>query len=259
MKNKKTTIIVISVMVTYLILAIVLFGFDNFKNKIYTINIMLSTGDKIGLKDGKWVDIDDEKEYNWNKFDIYIDNNYFGKYDLLYNNGWHIYDKNEQLIEYDGRLLGIDSNIKYEVIDFKEEDFDSTGETLLKSILSDENIPYPKEFTYAKKVVLDVDGDSNEESIYTVSNAFTYEGLNKKFSLLFIYDNGLEILYKKYVDSKDQYDLCVPKLNSIIDLNKDSKYEIIIECNYYSTMGTCTSLYELVNGKYKLLKNCKEE
>jgi len=260
MKNKKTVIIIISIMVTYLILSIVLFGWNNLKNKFQTINIMLSTGDKISLKDGNWIDIKDEKEYNWNKFDIYVENNFFGNYNLLYNDKWYIFDNNRNSIKYDGRILGINGNIKYDVINFTEESFDNIGTNSLKKILDDNEIDYPKEFTYAKKSTLDIDGDEKDETIYTVSNAFTYEsGLNKKFSIVFIENNDIDILYEDYVSSKDQYDLCVPKINSIIDINKDSKYEIILECNYFSVMGTCTSLYEPENGKYKLGKGCKEE
>ena len=90
MKNKKTVIIIVSVIVTYLILAIVLFGWENFTNKIYDMNIVFSTGAKWQLKDGRWEDIKDEEQYNWKKFDVYVDNQLIGNYNLLYNNFYGI-------------------------------------------------------------------------------------------------------------------------------------------------------------------------
>ena len=257
MKNKKTIITIIIIMVTYLVLAVVLFGLDNFLSIFQKVNIVLSTGDKWQLKNGKWSDIEDEKDYNWKKFNVYIDNQLLGKYDLLYNNKWYIYDKKRNSIKYDGKLLGITGNKKYEIIDFQNQDFDTTGENLLKKILNEKNIDYPDEFTYTSRVTMDIDGDGKEEDIYTVSNAFTYEtDVNKKFSIIFINDDKLYVLYEKYADIENQYDLCVPKVNSIIDIGKDSKYELIFECTYFSEIGRCASMYEFKDGIYKEIKSC---
>lgn len=253
MKSKKNIVIVLIIIVLYLVLAIVLFGWENFKNKIQGMSIMLSTGEKWQLKDGSWSEIENNNDYNWKKFDIYVDNQLFGKYDLLYNNKWYIYDKNRQSLKYDGKILAIRGNKKYEVIDFREETFDSTDEKLLENILLEKNVDYSKDFTYAKKVSLDIDGDNTKEHIYTVSNAFSDDTTsNERFSIVFINDEDVQVLYQRYADIENQYDLCVPKVNSILDVNKDLKYEIIFECNYYSVMGVCSSLYEEKDGIYKL-------
>lgn len=257
MNSKKSIIILVIIIVTYLFLAIIFFGFEDFMNKFQGLEIMLSNGEKWQLKDGKWSNIEDNEDYNWKKFDVYIDNQLFGEYDLLYNNKWYIFDSSRKSIKYNGKILAIRGNKKYQVIEFQEQDLDVNGEELLKNILDQHNIDYPQEFTYAKKVTLDIDGDDKEENIYTVSNAFTYEtDVNKKFSIIFINGDNKQILYHKYVDVGDQYDLCVPKINSIIDIDEDSNYEIIFECNYFSEMGSCGSLYELSDGTYKLRKGC---
>ena len=258
MKNKRNIIIIVVIIVFYLALAIIFFGWESFMNKFQGLNIMLSTGEKWQLKDGKWSDIKDESKYNWEKFDVYIDNQLLGNYDLLYNDKWYIFDENKKSIKYDGKILAIRGNKKYEVIEFNEKDLNDDGKNALREVLSEYDIDYPKELTYAKRVNLDIDGDSKEETIYTISNAFTYETeLNKKFSTVFILDGKKKVLYFDYVNVGDQYDLCVPKVNSIIDINKDLKYEIILECKYFSEMGVCGSLYELKNGAYKSSKSCQ--
>lgn len=257
MKNKKTVIVIISIVLIYLVLAIVLFGWENFINKFQELYIMLDSGDKWQLKDGKWSDIENEKDYNWKKFDVYIDNQLIGNYSLMYNNRWYLFDDERVSQKYEGKILAIKGNKKYQVIDFLEEDINEEDKEILNDILNDKEITYPESFTYAKKVFINLDDDQKLETIYTISNAFTNDtSVNKKFSLVFIKDDQTKILYedKKYADY--QYDMCVPKVNSIIDINKDKKYEIIIECNYYSVMGTCNQLYHQKDGNYRLAKGC---
>ena len=258
MKNKKTVIIIISIISAYLVLAIVLFGFDNLKNKFRHNTIMFSTGDKWKFENGKWIDIKDNKKFEWENFDVYIDDKLIGNYDLLYNDKWYIYDKNSHLVKYDGRFLAISGNKNYKVIEFEEKNLNSSDENYIKAILRNKNIEYPDEFNYAKKVELDVDNDNKLETIYTVSNAFVIDNSSKKFSFVLIKDDEPQMLYEKYVEPDQKYKLCVPKMNSVIDFNKDSKYEIIIECNYYSDIGTSTNLYKQHKGKYELVKGGKK-
>lgn len=257
MKNKKTIIIIVSIIVVYLFLAIILFGWTNFLDKFQKSYVMLNPDTKWQLKNGKWSDITNDKVYNWKKFDVYVDNQLLGNYNLLYNKKWYLFDNNRKSVKYEGNMIAIKGNKKYKVIDFKEEDFDNTDKIILKDILEKENIDYPKEFTYAKKISLDLDGDNNIETIYTISNAFTNDTLvNYKFSIVFIKDDNIQILYKNKETLERQYYLCVPKVKAIIDFNLDSKYEIITECNYFNLLGTCNSLYQKKDGLYKIMKGC---
>lgn len=257
MKNKKAVITFGIIIVTYLILAIIFFGWDSFMNKIQGVKIVFSTGDKWQLKDGKWIDIEDSEEYNWKKFNVYVDNELLGKYSLLYNNKWYVYDKKRNLINYEGNILGISGNKKYKVIDFEQTIFDTTGENILKDILNKKGITYAEPLS-STKVSLDIDGDNQIETIYTAANLFNDIGVDSKdkYSVMFIKDDEIQVVYEDYQDKDKEYSMCIPKVNSIIDFNKDSKYEIIMECNYYSNMGTCTGLYELQDGKYKEVRGC---
>ena len=259
MKNKKAVITFSLIIVTYLILAIVFFGWDSFMDKVQGVKIVFSTGDKWRLKDGKWIDVEDS-EYNWKKFNVYVDNELLGKYSLLYNKRWYVYDRKRNLIKYEGNILGISGNKKYKVIDFEQTIFDTTGENILRDILNKKSITYTKPLS-STKVSLDIDGDNQIETIYTAANLFNDIGVDSKdkYSVMFIKDDEIQIIYEDYQDNSREYSMCIPKVNSIIDFNEDLKYEIIMECNYYSNMGACTSLYELQDGKYKTIKRCQEE
>lgn len=254
--NKKSLIIVFSIIGAYLVLSIVLFGWDNFMNKFQGVYLMLDPNTKWQLKDGKWLDVKNEKKYNWQKFDVYINNKLLGNYNLLYNNKWYLFDEKRESQQYEGSFLAIKGNKRYKVVDFQEDDIDEIDKQLFKAILEENKIIYPNEFTYSKKVLIDLDGDDNPETIYTISNAFTYEDIDKKFSFVFIKDDEVQILYKGIESIERQYHLCVPKVKNIIDIDNNSKYEIIIECNYFNLLGTCNSLYQQKNGVYKIAKGC---
>lgn len=256
MKNKKTIIIIFSILVPYLVLIVLLFGSSELKDKIYSMDILLSSGAKWHLEDGKWSDINDEKEYNWKKFDVYINNDLIGNYNLLYNKKWYVYDNKKNLIDYNGTIVAIKGNKKYKLINFHKSNFDTTGENLLKSILREKNINFSNNFQ-GTKISVDLDNDGKEEIIYTASNAFIDdEMINRRYSIIFIKDDKTQIIYEDYQDVSMKYSMCVPKINTIIDLDKDSKYELITECDFYSIMGSCTSLYAMKNNNYELIKGC---
>ncbi len=255
MKNKKAIIIVTSIIGVYLVLAVILFGWDNFTNKFQSLYIMLDSGDKWVLKDGHFKDVEDDKEYNWKKFDVYVNNQLLGNYNLLYNNIWYLFDDNRNSKSYGGSLIAIRGNKKYEVIDFQEEDLNEEDLKKVKNVLKSENIEYTYNLSYKKKVTLDVDGDSKEETIYAISNVFTSEP-NQKFSIVFIDNDGIEVLYKDVKKPSKMYEMCMPKVKFIIDIDKDLKYEIITECTYFSVMGSCDSLYKIKNNSYKKFKGC---
>lgn len=256
MKNKKTIIIILLVLVAYLVLMVILFGSEKVKDKFYNMDIMLSSGAKWHLEDGIWTDIKDEKNYNWKKFNVYVDNQLLGNYNLLYNKKWYVYDDEKNLIDYDGTIVGIKGNKKFKLINFDKSNFDSSGENILKSILKKENIDFTNNFQ-GIKITIDIDGDAKEEIIYTASNAFVEDqNITHRYSIIFIKDDETKIIYQDYQDASMKYSMCVPKINTIIDLDEDSKYELITECNYYSIMGTCTSLYEIKDDNYRLVKGC---
>jgi len=254
MKNKGAIIIVITIIFAYLVLAVIFFGWEEFANRFRSLNIMVSTGDKWQLKNGMWSDIE---ETDLIHFNVYINNKSIGKYNLVYNNKWYLFDDNRKAIKYDGNILAINGNVKYELIDFKEEDFDSDDEKLLTKILEGKSIDETSEPDSASKIVLDLDGDNIQETIYTASNAFI-EGYSVKnrYSIIFTGDEQPEILYEHYEDESKQFSMCVPRLNTVIDIDKDSKYELIFECNYYDQLGSCAMLFEQKNDKYILSKGC---
>jgi len=220
----------------------------NYKRKD-NIEVLLPTGNSLkNIYDNSTKDYRNENiEYIASSIDS-LEN-----HEICENGGMvalRIYNKNigtykstkDKKIIYDGSLL--------KKANINEEDLKK-----VKNVLKSENIEYTYNLSYKKKVTLDVDGDSKEETIYAISNVFTSEP-NQKFSIVFIDNDGIEVLYKDVKKPSKMYEMCMPKVKFIIDIDKDLKYEIITECTYFSVMGSCDSLYKIKNNSYKKFKGC---
>ena len=51
---------------------------------------------------------------------------------------------------------------------------------------------------------------------------------------------------------------CTKKVDTLIDINNDQKYEIITSCMYFDRIGTCHDLYQLKKGKYEKIYKCDD-
>ncbi len=104
----------------------------------------------------------------------------------------------------------------------------------------------------SSKVSYDFDNDGVIETVYTVTNAsLEYTG-EKQRSLLFVVKNDkvLQIL-----DDDDPNYI----VRSVLDLNNDGKYELIVSKGDLdiSTFSSCYQIYTLKNGKFVRIMDCK--
>ena len=98
--NKKQTRIILIVLILYFAIFGYIFGWHNFQKFISKSYIVLDDGTKFMLKNGKWITNTEEnsKLYNWQKFDIYTDNKYFGKYNVYYNKKLYLFDNEKKSV-----------------------------------------------------------------------------------------------------------------------------------------------------------------
>ena len=130
--------------------------------------------------------------------------------------------------------------------------------------MTDEDKPYIKEvltkldikptykLSFIQKEKIDVDNDNQDEIIYCISNYYTEEKTNERFSIVFLVnDNKIEIINKEIVDNDKIY---IRKLYSIVglfDIKDDKKLELLYNSEY--SMGNsednCLYLYNLASRK----------
>lgn len=256
-KLNKTSLISIFVL---LILASIFF-FTIGKNLIENNkinNVIIIDNNAIFKEQGnnKWKNISFNKitNYNWKKYNTYIDNSYYGKYYLYNNEKWYLFKDKTKAVNYDGNLLALGGNIKYKVVNFTTYDIEDY--TYVKKVLNDNEISEKVFLTSDSLISIDINNDGIKESIYTISNKFSTENDSDiQFSFVFMVKNNKIIyLYKNIEKNQDNiYVGCKPYINSILDINEDNKYEIILSCSYYSNNGIEHKMYKYENQEFKML------
>ena len=254
---KKKYIIIGSILFVYLVLMVLVFNLKLFKNQTY---IMVGNNGKIKYDSG-YVDMDksDAYLYNWQWYHVYDDNKYLGKYKIRnYNDRWYAYDKANNYVKTSASFLAIKSNRKYSVPQYKVEELGEADLSLLDKILKENGIREYETLYQNQKIVMDFDGDDENEQLYNVSNL--YESNDSKFfSLLYYVDNDkVRILIKKITDKDNAFDAYNYTIQNLIDLKDNQKIELIIQRSCYSlSCNDCYEIYQLKFGKYKKIKGCK--
>ena len=251
MRSKKTYIILIGILVVFFLVMFLIFGLDNIKKDSYDTTIVTDNA-VWTMKKQRWDNVTDFTNLNWKKYDVYTDNIKKGEYYLWYNSKWYAFDKDKNAILLDGNLLGIKSNYDISVLSFDISEIDDYN--YINSILEENDLPTDSEYTSSYKVELDYDSDGEEETFYVISNAFPMDfNPDKIFSIVFMVKN--EAIYPIYTNIEDNmgFNGCKPYINSFIDVDSDSKYEIILNCGKYSVSSTTSMLYEFKNNEFKMV------
>ena len=129
MKEKKLRYYVIFFLLfVYFVLMFIFFLYPNYKDKHNKTSLIVNKSARWYYEDGKWKDMTDTNQYNWQAFDIYQDGTFLGNYYLLYNDKWYIFDKNRDPIKQDGvDIFAIKTNQKYQYGNFTLEDTMEAG------------------------------------------------------------------------------------------------------------------------------------
>lgn len=219
---KKKNLIILGIIVCVYITVSLLINFLLNINNVYIV-----FPDNVNLKYEKtWQIFSDEETLN-NQYEIIENGNFVSSRKLTIKDGI-IYGDNVELVNdtiaYRGTKIG---NIPYKNEELNEEDY-----KYLLNILNSKNINIDVYLTLNIKYTLDLNGDGNLETIYSVSNNYDTE-LGKLFSIIVIKNNNIIIQYNEF-DS--EYDSYIPYIY-FIDLDKDNKVDMIIKNVYSSLTG----------------------
>ena len=255
--GRKKYVIILIILSIYLGIIFVLFY--NKKEKSMSIVIDNHAFFRYTKAD-KWINIKLSNEvmddYNWNKYKIYVNNNYFDNQYLWYNDKWYIFDNDKQPINYSGNLLAVRSDFDkgIDVANFFEQEIKDYS--YVYKVLNKKNITFDSNYTVKSFIDFDIDQDGISEQIYVISNAFPIDfSASKYYSYVFMVKNNK--IYHIYGNTfNDMYDACKAYVSGIIDIDNDNKYEVIVNCGKYSNKGTVVSVYKFNNRKFeKVISN----
>ena len=104
------------------------------------------------------------------------------------------------------------------------------------------------------KIVLDLDDDEYDETIYVASNYNYSERPDIAFSIVYVVDeDGITVLEENYVTSENIYDLIQYNVNNILELDNDGLYTIVMSSSDYDE--TTLTFYTTTGKIYKKINS----
>lgn len=253
-KNNKIYMIIIAILVIYLI---VFFVFSNKNDKNNNklnnyINLIIGNDAQFLYENSNWKNVSNEKRsnYNWYLYNIYENNDYLGKYYLIYSGEWNLFDKNKNKVNLSlSERVGIDGDLDYKVIKF-DSISNNTIDDYVKKVLNDNSISSSSSLTTNDIISIDIDNDNILERLYIVSNVFSEEEVSKVFGFIFLVDdNNIYMIYQNIFEDASLSTTCKPYISNILEVSKD-KY-IVVNCSSYSDLGKKVILYRYKNNNFK--------
>ncbi len=253
---RKKYIILIAIMIIYCLILFFFVGLDNLKGEQREATIIIDTETAWKLEKNNWVNIINNiknGELDDKLFTVFINNENIGNYYLEKSNSWLLFDEKKNPYSYElGSFFAIRANYSVNILNTNYNEITDMGP--VNKVLASNNIMDAEEFTVKSHYQIDFDNDGIKENFYAISNAFARETApSKVFSIVFMEkDNQIYYLYNS-IDENDGQNGCKPYINTVIDLDYDQNYEIIVSCGYYSIQERNDMLYTFKNNKFNLL------
>lgn len=253
-KGRKKYIIIIVVLLLYFIAMYLLFGMNEVKQRKVTTTLLVGDSTVWNYTDKKWMNVTSAKNieaFNWKKFDIYINREKLGNYNLWHNGKWYVFDDNKTAISYTGLFFAYKSDFEMDIVDFESRAI--TDFTYVNQVLTNKGITPAIDYTVSTVTTLDFDQDGVEEEFYIVSNVFSDMSIHNYFSFVFMVKNNQIYMLYEDVDKNEGVNGCKPYINLIADVDNDKQNELILTCARYSNQIPIQMLYELEDDTFKIV------
>ena len=253
---KKRYIVILIIIVVYFAVFFLLYGRENYKQSKLKTTIIVNDSSIWQLEENSWTNItnstSEKNALNWEEFNIIIDNKNVGKYAIVYDEQWYLFDKNRKPYNYTGNLIAYQANYTMKVKDFTKQEI--TDFTTVNKVLEENNLSTNQEFTVSNYIDVDYDNDGVDERLYFISNAFPIDtNPSTIFSIVFAEkDNKIYQIYKS-IEENRSFNGCKPYLSAIIDVNEDNRYEFILSCSRYSVETPIDMLYQFKDNEFKII------
>lgn len=209
-------------------------------------NIILSPNTILAYKDGKWQE-NPKLNYKNMLFDVYINNEYKEKKYLSYSDKWYIFDESKNFLDYDGKILAVNTALDYKNLSYMTSELTGTDQNVITSLLNEKGITTNYDTLKKSKIIFDINKDGMRDDIYFISNSFEESNTeNKAFSIGFVkYYDKTEVFYDVIKEVDSIYTISNPYLQNILEIN--GQIYLIVGSEYYSNSGTEHYIYQILN------------
>lgn len=254
MQNKKIYIVLIAFLLLFALLMYLTVGKANIKSEKNELTIVLNNKTIFNYSNKRWTMEKDDyiDDYSFKEYSIYLDSKYVGNYNIWHDDQWYLFDSNNNAVNYTEKFLGVKSNYDIKVKEFEIQNNDLTGEA--GEIFNKYKVFNEDEITENTKIIVDIDNDGKEETIYAVSNVFPmfYEP-EEIFSYVFMEKDSKIYYMYKYESVADSYSGCIPQISAIFDSDEDGISEFALTCSRYSDQEPINSIYRFGEKGFELL------
>lgn len=246
MRDKKVYVTLLIILVAFFVVMFVVFGINNIKSSKNNTTIIVGENTIWNYDKRRWLNSTSRgsiDKLNWKEYNVYLNNEKFGKYSLWHDDKWYAFDSKKNAVMLDGDLLAYQANFDMAIMKTEDEEIDDR--TYVDSVLEENNLSLSSQFTAAYKRSVDFDDDGVAEDFYLISNAFPMDfDPEMIFSIVFMVKN--EKIYYLYNDISENrsFNGCKPFFTTFLDADNDKKYEVILSCAGYSTSTQVDMLYK---------------
>ena len=255
LKMDKSGVLIIRVLIVYLVIALIIFLPTYIKNKVEKLYIITNDNIKIKYTNGRWKKIYNSKDYALKKFNLYENDEYKGKYKIMYSNKLILIDDSGNRTNTNGNYVAYRGSLKLGVYDLITDELSEVDKEYIEKALIKLNLPVTYNFNHFQRVYYDIDKDGILENVYCINNFYT-DDTNEKFSILFIQnEDEIKIIDKQITDSNGIYDNKIFSIINVFDIRKDGKLELLYREDYPmdNSDDSCIILHNL--SKNKQIKN----
>lgn len=201
------------------------------------------------------------KKYQGEELTLFLKSNYNGKVYYKYEgDSINLYDENNTLINFGPSMISIKSNLDYKNVKIASEVNNVEKDINVVNILERFSLN-KNQRVRIKKYEVDLDNDGKNDSLYSISNFYLGdEKADKCFSIIFsVINDDINVIDKTIVDLDKQNSTWSTSLNSVIDLDLDNNFELILVSTSYGQDDVyCMKKYNSSSNKFETLIDCEE-
>lgn len=261
--NEKISIYIIIFLISVVVIVLILHFLGVFNKKKPSADIVVDNSVIFKYTKKKWelVEEYDYSDYNWNKFNVYQEQELLGKLSLYTNDGKiYLFEESggeRTPIKVVGDSVFLGGKVNTEFITFEKEDVTNEDKKYISKVLSHYKVSIEEQnkYTYRYKVSYDYDNDGKKEDMFIVSNMFSDEEIENTYSFIFINNDGkTKMLYNKVYNGNMNMGGCYAYLYGLVKIEKSKVPQIITKCSYYSVnLKNEYGLYQFDDNNYELL------
>ena len=204
----------------------------------------------IRYENGNWYRISQSgmKSYDWKKYDLYLNDEFLGNYYLMNNKKLYIFDDDKKPIQWKVGTVAFGGNVKSKVSKISTSKISDVDYTYINEVcksLKVKNVDFSKIINQYKYLV-DIDGDKELDTIYSISNA-QMEGAypsKQTFTIVFLRKNNKNIIIYKSIENKSNYFSGFAADMIVFTMENDKKPKILMNFSTYSSAIIEGALYE---------------